>query len=105
MDRQRRIERFLQAAHRLAVARLRSEPARVGELRALLQRWREQHDANRFDRYLQEWDRLLDLPIDEFERAICADDEHAVALRSVSPISVLISQAERSELLRQARDV
>ena len=37
MDRQRRIEIFLQAAHRLAVTRLRAEPGRIGEVRALLQ--------------------------------------------------------------------
>ncbi len=42
------------------------------------------------------------MPIDEFERVICAEDEHAIALRSASPIGVLISE-QRAELLRQAR--
>ena len=42
------------------------------------------------------------MPIDDFEKAICADDEHATVLRSVSPIGILISDAERRELLREA---
>jgi hypothetical protein len=103
MDRQRRIEVFLQAAHRLAVSRLRAEPGRLGEVRALLHRWREQSGRTRSDVYWDEWEQLLELPIDDLESVICADDEHATVLRSVSPIGVLISQAERRELLREAR--
>jgi hypothetical protein len=103
MDRQRRTEVFLQAAHRLAVSRLRAEPGRLSEVRALLHRWREQSGRTRSDGDWDEWERLLELPIDEFESVICADDEHATVLRSVSPIGVLISQAERRELLREAR--
>jgi hypothetical protein len=103
MDRQRRIEVFLKAAHRLAVSRLRAEPARVGEVKAQLRRWREQSGQTRSDLYWDEWERLLALPIDDFETAICADDEHATVLRSVSPISVLITEPERRELLREAR--
>jgi len=103
MDRQRRIEVFLQAAHRLAVARLRAEPARIGEVRALLHRWREQSGRTRSDIYWDEWERPLELPIDDFDTVICADDEHATVVRSVSPIGVLISEPERRELLREAR--
>ena len=103
MDRQRRIEVFLQAAHRLALTRLRAQPERIGVVRALLRRWREQSGPTRSDVYWDEWERLLGLPIDEFESLICADDEHATVLRSVSPIGVLISQAERRDLLREAR--
>ena len=103
MDRQRRIEVFLQAAHRLAVARLRAEPQRLGEVHALLQRWRQQTGRSRSDIYWDEWERLLAMPIDDFESVICADDERATVLRSVSPIGVLISEPERRELLRQAR--
>jgi hypothetical protein len=103
MDRQRRIEVLLQAAHRLAVSRLRAQPGRLGEVRALLHRWRAQSGRTRSDVYWDEWERLLEPPIDDFESVICADDEHATVLRSVSPIGVLISEAERRELLREAR--
>lgn len=102
MDRQRRIELFLQAAHRLAATRLRAQPERKAEVQALLRRWREQPGRNRSGTYLEEWDHLLAMPIDDFEKAFCADDEHATVLRSVSPIGILISDAERRELLREA---
>lgn len=103
MDRQRRIERFSQAAHRLAVTRLREQPQRIAEVQALLSRWRARSGRTRSDCYWDEWERLLRLPIDDFEPAICSDDEHATVLRSVSPIDVLISEEERRALLKQAR--
>lgn len=104
MDRQKRTELFLQAAaHRSAVARLRAAPVRVGKVRALLHRWREQPEKTRSDVHWDEWEQLLTLPIDQFERLICADGEHATVLRSVSPIEAVISNAERHELLREAR--
>jgi hypothetical protein len=103
MDRQRQIEAFLHSAHRLAVARLRSEPARVLDVQAQLQRWRQRSGRTRSDVYWDEWESLLRQPIDEIERVVCADDQHATVLRSVSPISVLFTQRERAELLRQSR--
>ena len=61
---------FLQAAHRLAVARLRADPKRIGEVQALLHRWREQSGPTRSDLYWDEWERLLAMPIDDFEAVI-----------------------------------
>jgi hypothetical protein len=104
MDPHRRIERFLHAAHRLAMTRLREDPRRVADVRAQLARWRERRGRTATDAYFNEWERLLDRPLDEVERTVCADDEHAALLRSVSPIGVLISQEERAELLRAQRD-
>jgi len=103
MDRQRRTEVFLQVAHRFAMVRLRADPARIGDVRALLHRWREQSGRTRSDIHWDERERLLTLPLDEFERVICADDEHATVSRSVSAIGAVISTAERRELLREAR--
>ena len=103
MDRQRRTEVFLQAANRFAMARLRADPARIGDVLALLHRWRAQSGQSRSDVYWVEWEQLEALTLDDFERVICADDEHATVLRSVSPIGAVISNAERHELLREAR--
>jgi hypothetical protein len=102
MDRQRRIELFLLAAHRLAIARLREDPARVEELRSVLRRWRAQRGETRSDAYFDEWEALLDRPIEEVERVVCANDDRAVALRSTSPIAPLITSAERERLLGEA---
>lgn len=103
MNRQQQIDLFLAMAHELAVRRLRAEPARLADVSALLSRWRERSGVTRSDAYWDEWQSLLDAGVDEIERVICSDDEHAAVLRSVSPISVLLTQHERAELLRRAR--
>ena len=103
MNRQQQIDSFLLAAHRLAVSRLREEPQRIEPVRAQLARWRAQSGATRSDPYWDEWQRLLAVDIREMERVVCADDERGAALRSVSPLSTLITQSERAQLLREAR--
>ena len=103
MNRQRQIEKFLLAAHRLALQRLRAQPACIEPVRAQLARWRVQSGPAASDAYWDEWQRLLAADIEEIERVVCADDEHGAVLRSVSPMSSLITQLERLQLLREAR--
>ena len=103
MNRQQQIDKFLLAAHRLALSRLHAEPERIGPVRAQLQRWRAQSGPTRSDVYWDEWQRLLDADLRDMERVVCADDQHGAVLRSVSPLSTLITQAERARLLREAR--
>lgn len=101
-----RIDRFSLAAHRLAVTRLREQPERLSEARDVIRRWRAQsteHPA-RCDAYWEEWDRLLGQGPDAVERVVCASDDHAATLRSVSPLGRFVSAAERSRLLREARE-
>src|SRR5437773_1115242 len=103
MNRQQQIATFLASAHRLAIERLRVEPQAVERVREQLQRWRRMSGPTRSDPYWDEWEALLDQGVDALENVICADDEHAQVLRSVSPISVLLTQRERAQLLREAR--
>lgn len=103
MNRQQQIDVFLLEAHRLAVRRLRQDPSRAEHARALLARWRERNGPTRSDPYRDEWARLLDAGPDAVEHVACAADDHGAALRNVSPLSVLITQRERMDLLRQAR--
>jgi len=103
MNRQQQIDLFLANAHRLAIDRLRADPSGVERVRAQLTRWRTASGATRSDPYWDEWDHLLAEGVDALERAVCADDQHAAALRSVSPVSVLLTQRERSRLLREVR--
>jgi len=103
MDRQLQIDRFLAAAHRLAIQRLRADPAGMALVREQLDRWRARNGSTRADRYRDEWAELMTRGIDALERVVCADDDHARVLRSVSPVSVLITQQERAHLLREAR--
>lgn len=103
MNRQQQIDQFLLAAHRLALTRLRADPTRIEPVRAQLARWRERSGPTRSDPYWDEWQSLLQADLQELERVICADDEHGAVLRSVSPMSTLVTQAERAVLLRASR--
>jgi hypothetical protein len=103
MNRQQQIDSFLLEAHKLALARLRADPQRMQEVAALLAKWRLRAGATRSDAYWDEWDGLIAQGVDAMERTVCAEDQHGAVLRSVSPLSVLISQHERGTLLRQAR--
>ena len=103
MNRQQQIDAFLLEAHRLALSRLRVQPERIVEVANTLARWRRQAGPTRSDRYWDEWQSLLDAGVDAVEARACGMDEHAAVLRSVSPVGVLISAQERSELLRAAR--
>ena len=103
MNRQLQPEKFLLAAHRLAPERLRAQPERIEPVRSQLARWRGQAGATRADVYWDEWQRLLTADLNELEQVVCADDEHGAVLRSVSPMSTLISQTERLQRLAEAR--
>ena len=105
MNRQQQIDEFLLKAHQLALSRLRAHPERLHEVQKLLARWRLQDGQTRSDPYWDEWSALLDRSVDAIEREVCGHDDHAVALRNVSPMSVLITQQERSALLREVRQV
>jgi hypothetical protein len=105
MNRQQQIDHFVANAHLLAIQRLREQPARVDEVRAQLARWRKQSGSTRSDVYWNEWETLLDSSIDVLADAVCGGSDHATVLRSVSPISVLVTQAERAQLLREARQL
>lgn len=105
MNRQQQIDHFVAQAHRLAIQRLREQPTRVGEVRVQLAHWRQLAGTTRSDAYWNEWDCLLAGPFDVLADAVCADNDHGALLRSVSPMSVLITQAERAQLLAAARQV
>lgn len=105
MDRQARINVFSLAAHRLAIRRLREQPNHVPEALDVLRRWRQQADGpTHCNPYWDEWELLLREGVDAVEQAVCVSSDHAATLRSVSPLGRFISVAERTALLRQARE-
>ncbi len=103
MDRHQQIDVFSLAAHRLAVTRLREQPARVDEALGVLNRWRVQAGgASHRDPYWGEWESLLRAGIDILQPAVCGTSDHAATLRSFSPLGRFISATERNGLLRRA---
>lgn len=104
MDRHAQIDVFSQAAHRLAVIRLREKPARLVEALGVIERWRQTPaTVSHCAPYLDEWEALLRGGVDAVELAACATTDHGATLRSVSPLGRFITAAERSDLLKQAR--
>jgi hypothetical protein len=103
MNHQQQIDHFLLTAHRLALSRVRAQPEQLEPVRSQLSRWRSQAGATRSDVYWDEWQALLNGDVEQLERVVCAENEHAAVLRSVSPMSTLITQSERAQLLREAR--
>lgn len=103
MDRQRRLELFSLEAHRLAITRLRADPARVQGIIGTLHRWRRQNGPSRSDPYFDQWESLLLEGIDAVEASICVDTDAAATLRSCSPMGSLITPAERQDLLVESR--
>ena len=51
--------------------------------------------------YLEQWESLLDGPIEAVLRVLGAEDEQAKALRHTSPFAGLLSERERLSTLRQ----
>jgi hypothetical protein len=103
MNRQQQIDDFTLRAHRLAVERLRADPGRIADVSATLERWQSQAGVTRSDAYWAEWRSMLAAGVDAIEAATCGSGDHAVVLRSVSPIGTLMTQRERAELLHAAR--
>jgi hypothetical protein len=103
MNRQQQIDAFLLAAHELAGQRLKQEPVRIAQATQLLATWRSKAGANRSDALWDEWQSLLAKPVEQLIAAMTARGDHADHLRSVSPMGVLITQAERAKLLQSSR--
>ncbi len=103
MNRQQQIDEFLLRAHRLAMERLRAEPARLADVAGTLARWRTQSGPTRSDRFWDEWQALLEAGVDAAEASVCASGDRATALRNVSPMGGLITQGEPGDLLRAVR--
>jgi len=105
MNEQDRINAFTLAAHRIALARLREQPALVPEAIGVLQRWRAQAGGqSHCDPYWDEWERLLRQGPDSVERAVCVQTDRAATLRSVSPLGRFVHATERYRLLQQMRE-
>jgi hypothetical protein len=104
MNRQQQLDRFSLALHRRAVAVLRLDPALRERASQTLARWRQQAGPTRSDVLWNEWERLLAAESGVLESAALDESEHGQLMRSVSPLGVLVSQAERIALLQQARE-
>jgi hypothetical protein len=85
------------AYHRLVAERLDDEV--VDEARRRLRRWRQ--DGRIHERWADEWERILTMPLPRIARAISANTPRARELRQTSPFAGVLTEQERRRL-RQA---
>jgi hypothetical protein len=101
MPSQQWIHRFTLDFHRLAVQRLREQPALIDRALQTLDRW-EQSGAQAASRvYRDEWRQLLHTGVAAVEARVCDDTDRAATLRSASPLGFVLTEQERQQV-RQA---
>ena len=88
-----RIDRRSLALHHAVAGKLRAHPELIEIARENLSRWYA--GAGRSRPYLDEWRRILDLPIEEVLALIEQDGERMTALRQSSPFAGILEPAER----------
>jgi hypothetical protein len=94
-----RATRRARAYHAALARRLRK--ADVQEARRQLRRWQSE---NRIDpRYAADWERVLSRPVSEIRRILVDDSDWTDDLRQNSPLTGLLSEAERRRILDRVR--
>ncbi len=86
-------QRHLQL-HRLAFAKLRAAPATgKAKLVIVLDRWLKDPEFKRQTPLLRQWQKALELPMDQLETLVMTDQGQQ--LRQCSPMGVLLEPQER----------
>lgn len=88
-----RIDQRSLALHHAVAEKLRAHPELIEIARQNLTRWYA--GAGRSQPYLDEWRRILDLPLEEVLALMEQDDERMTALRQSSPFAGVLEPAER----------
>jgi hypothetical protein len=89
----RRIDERSLALHRAMADKLREQAELLQIARDNIARWRV--TAGRSLPYLDEWQRMLDGPLDKLLSAIESDGERMTALRQSSPFAGVLTPRER----------
>lgn len=86
--------------HQAVARRIVIDPERtLHRARANLRRLRAAHPRGVAERWLGEWERLLDGPIDELVEALTSRSERGCELRQNSPFAGVLTQRERGRIL------
>jgi len=86
------------ALHRLIAEKIRQDPSLFENMKRTLARWRKIVSADS-QPYLKEWERLVDLGIEECLAVATEDSERANAMRQASPFCGILTNEERWEFL------
>jgi excisionase family DNA binding protein len=88
------------AYHRLVAERL--DERIVDEARRRLRRWRASGRVH--PRWIEEWERVLAMPLPQIAKTIGADTRHARELRQTSPFAGVLSEHERRRLTKAVEE-
>jgi hypothetical protein len=88
-----RIDRRSLALHHAVAEKLRAHPELIEIARENLSRWYA--GTGRSQPYLDEWRRILDLPLEEVLSLMEQEGERMTALRQSSPFAGILEPAER----------
>lgn len=88
------------ALHRLIAEKIRQDPSLFEKPRETLGRWSKIVCANS-QPYLEEWQRLVDLGIEECLAMATEDSERANAMRQASPLCGILTNEEEIKERRQ----
>lgn len=86
------------ALHRLLAKKIRQDPSLFENIKRTLVRWHKIVCTNS-QPYLEQWQRLVDLGIEECLAVATEDSERANAMRQASPFCGILSNEERWEFL------
>lgn len=98
MPSQQQIHAFTRAFHRAAIERVHERLALVHRALQDLARWQTQRGPSASDPYILEWQALLKGDLSQLQTLVCADDDHAAALRNTSPLGFVLTPPERHAL-------
>lgn len=90
------------AMHRLVVQKMEHDPALLSRAHALVRRWRETATVGTLP-YLDAWDQILGQGLQACCAAALQQNEWGNALRQSSPLSCLLTNAERFAFLKSWR--
>ena len=89
MNRETQNDRAKLILHRMVARRLAREPELVAQARLVLDRWKQAAPDHGWQGWLEEWDKLLALPVERVRREIVRRTETADRLRISSPFALV----------------
>jgi DNA-binding transcriptional MerR regulator len=100
----RREERFPYELHVMLADKFREQPEHLRELaRGNLERMRETQRAPIAESWLDRWEELLKLPLDEMEREMLRDDDMGRDMRQISPFAGALDRDDRWIAMKKAQ--
>jgi hypothetical protein len=88
------------AYHRLVAERL--DDRMIEDARRRLERWRKTGRIHQ--RWAEEWERILSMPLSRIAKTISADTARARTMRQASPLAGALTEQERRQLVRAVEE-